>query len=364
VISHMASRPYIATGAVLASAALIAAATPVILPVGEATKVAAMVPAPPELSTIPYSLAAVTLDELLDAYYNGYGEQVTDNVTVSGVSGVLYYVVDTQLAANTDLDNYFFEVSPGYAVEQALYETFGSDSAIGQAVNLIWNPQSVVSTGVINAAESAFGADSVIANAFNYYFNGYGDTATGVPSVVHYLIDTLSAAITSATSTTATTTATAATTVAAATVAATTTATATSATAAAATATTAVAETATTAATVATADVDTAATASKAAAQATAATAAVPVSDAVATPAAASAAAADTTATTTASASDDNPLVRLSKSYSPSLKTDSTIKPFKAASEALKNAGGHAEKAASSSESSSKSGASSVSAAS
>jgi hypothetical protein len=334
----MASRPYTATSAALASAALIAAAAPAVLPVGQVTKVAAMMPAPLKLSTIPYRLAAVTLDELLDAYYNGYGAQVTDNVTVNGVSGVLYYVIDTQLAANTDLDNYFFEVSPGYAVEQALYETFGSDSAIGQAVNLIWNPQSVVSAGIVDATESAFGDNSVISNAVNYYFNGYGDTATGVPSVVHYLLDTLSAA-----STFAITTATATTTAAATTEAATSTV-----AAATASATTAVAETA---ATVAAVGTDTAASVSKVATKSTADTE--------------STAEASTTAeATTASASDDTPLVRLSKKYSPSLKTDSTFKPFKAASEALKNAAGHADKTESSNESSSASGTSSASAAS
>lgn len=319
VIRPMASRPYTATSAALASAAFLAAAAPAVLPVEQVTKVAAMMPAPLKLSTIPYRLAAVTLDELLDAYYNGYGAQVTDNVTVNGVSGVLYYVIDTQLAANTDLDNYFFEVSPGYAVEQALYETFGSDSAIGQAVNLIWNPQSVVSSAIVDATESAFGDSSVISNAVNYYFNGYGDTAAGVPSVVYYLLDTLSAGSTSATTTTTTTAAAATTTTAAAT----------------ASATTAVAETA---ATVAAAGTDNAATVSKVATQSTAAT------ESTAEPS-------TTAAATTASTSDDTPLVRLSKKYSPSLKTDSTIKPFKAASEALKNAGGHAERAHSDSES-------------
>jgi hypothetical protein len=343
----MSSRPYLASGAALATAALIAAATPAVLPVGEVAKVTAMAPAPLKISTAQYHLAALTLDELIDAYTNGYGEQVTDDVTVSGISGVLYYVIDTQLATNTDLDNYYFEVSPGYAVEQALYETFGTDSAVGQVVNLIWNPQAVVSSAIIATTLSTFGEDSPIYNAVNYYFNGYEDYSTGVPSVVHYILDTITSAITPATNTSTTATTEAATAEAADATAATTTAAAASSSIATTAVATAVKVAPTTAAT---ATADTTASAADATAAGDATPAAAAPADATAT--------VDTTATaTTATATatetkNDNPLVRLSKKFSPTLKSDGPTKPAKAVSDALKKlTSGTASNAASSSSS-------------
>ncbi len=353
----MASRPYLSTGAALASAALIVAATPAVLPTEEVAKDAAAAVASVRISQLPYQLTTLTLDDLISAFYNGYGEKVTDDVTVNGLSGVLYYVIDTELASNTDLDNYFFEVSPGYAVEQALYEVFGTDSAVGQVVNLIFNTQSVVSSAIIDIAKSTFGEDSVVYNAVNYYFNGYEDSSVGVASVVHYLVDTVTSALTATSTTTATADETTTETTAVTAVADTTTATSDS------TADTAVADTTTTVAeksTAATAtdssaaaSVDTAATEDSATASAdtTAATVATAESTTATEKSATAAAtttadtAADTatatatadTTTTTTTTTEDNSLVRLSKKFSPTLKSDSTSKSFDAVSRALKD---------------------------
>jgi hypothetical protein len=328
----MSSRSYLATGATIAGAALIVAATPAVLSAANhLPQTVPVTPVPVRAASTPYALTAVTLDDLIDAFYNGYGAKVTSSTTVNGISGVLYYLIDTELASNTDLDNYFFEVSPGYAVEQALYETFGTDSAVGQVVNAIWNPQAVASSAIIDAASSIFGSDSVVYNAVNYYFNGYEDTSAGVPSVVHYLLDT----ITGSTSSTSTSTETTESTTTAS--ATTESATADSVTSASATSTTSTATTDSTDTSESTTATSKLATVAAMVTDAETVSSTTSDTDTATTPGAAATTTDTTTATTEAVETTDNPLVRVSKNFSPTLKSDDTTKSAKAVSSALKD---------------------------
>src|SRR4051812_25179998 len=117
------TRPFLMTGAALASAAAIVAASPAMLPTHD---LAVGVPTPLPLSTAKYELTAlsdITINGINNAYWNGYGGYVgsaggsgspdpyfpnVGSVFVGGAAGALYYLSDNIL--NTNLDNYYFEI--------------------------------------------------------------------------------------------------------------------------------------------------------------------------------------------------------------------------------------------------------------
>lgn len=118
------------TGVALASAAAVVAAVPAIVPTSDVA-VASSSPAPLALSTAKYeltSISEITLQGINDAYWFGwggylgpndpYGYSADNNIFVSGVSGVLYYLTDcatsdtctsSEGSSGLTLDNYYFE---------------------------------------------------------------------------------------------------------------------------------------------------------------------------------------------------------------------------------------------------------------
>ncbi|MCV7218628.1 hypothetical protein H7J51_25550 [Mycobacterium crocinum] len=116
-------QPLLMTGLAMTSAAALVIATPII-------------DSPPDvfvangsglrpLSSAQYELAAIsdiTIQGINDAYWSGWGGYITSSDTyysgvsdvyVTGLSGVLYYLVDNtfdSISPNVDLDNYFFEI--------------------------------------------------------------------------------------------------------------------------------------------------------------------------------------------------------------------------------------------------------------
>lgn len=123
----MVSRPILTTGVALAGAAAIVAATPAIIP-NETEKTyvtTASVPECPmgQLSVADYQLMAVTLPGLLQAFFNGYGQEVTEDTLVLGPLGALYYLLDQGVLAEVDVDDHFFEEGPyaaaGHLARQA-----------------------------------------------------------------------------------------------------------------------------------------------------------------------------------------------------------------------------------------------------
>ena len=121
------TRPFLATGAALASAAAIVAASPAL--VSAPNLAIAGASSSVKSVTANYELAAVTditAQGISDAYFFGWGGYVgsgypttpdayypnVHGVYVSGASGVAYYLIDSVLDTFTsfNLDNYFFEI--------------------------------------------------------------------------------------------------------------------------------------------------------------------------------------------------------------------------------------------------------------
>jgi hypothetical protein len=234
----MAVKPFLTTGIALASAAVIVAGTPTVLPAG-ATTVTASAPAPTKLSSAKYELTAlsdITPQGIVAAYLNGWGdyiggqytpegvviappEQQTDpyfpginpgipvygadgttvvgysynnnGVYLSGVPGVLYYLADNILPGN--IDNYYFEAGglPA-AIYVAANEAFGAGSAPAVLAGLIFEtPPSALIAAVVTGVASfvpvvPFG-NTVVGGGIlaNEYFAG------GLPAVASYLINAL-----------------------------------------------------------------------------------------------------------------------------------------------------------------------------
>jgi hypothetical protein len=165
------TRPFVVTGAALASAAAVVMATPDLVSTRDLSIASA--PSPTRLSSANYELTAlsdISVQGINDAYWFGWGGYLTNDneyypnilnnsnggqpIYVSGVSGVLYYVVDNvldQFSDSIDLDNYYFEVGLlNYGVPNANYsglgaliyvgtgELFGTDSPIFQAVKTVF----------------------------------------------------------------------------------------------------------------------------------------------------------------------------------------------------------------------------------
>jgi hypothetical protein len=171
------TRPFVVTGAALASAAAVVMATPDLVSTRDLSIASA--PSPTRLSTANYELTAladITVQGISDAYWFGWGGYVgcgdvnaqgqctytpqdtyypgVNQVYASGVSGVLYYLIDNavdQFTPDFDLDNYFFEIgwlNGGYpnatysGVGSLFYvgagELFGTDSPIFQVAKTVF----------------------------------------------------------------------------------------------------------------------------------------------------------------------------------------------------------------------------------
>ncbi|MFA5608433.1 MAG: hypothetical protein WDA07_14895 [Leucobacter sp.] len=129
----MAAKPILTTGVALATATAIVAATPAILPKETektyiTTTSAPLDPALRQLSVADYRLMAVTFPGLLQAFFNGYGQEVTEDTLVMGPLGALYYLLDQGVLAEVDVDDHFFERGPyaaaGHIAREAGFEEF------------------------------------------------------------------------------------------------------------------------------------------------------------------------------------------------------------------------------------------------
>jgi hypothetical protein len=174
------------TGAALASAAAIVAASPSYLPTND---LAVGAPTPLPLSTAKYALTAITditIQGINDAYYFGWGGYVgcgavdadgnctftppdpyypgVDSIYLGGASGVLYYLVDNALESfvpNFDLDNYYFEIGAPSIPYVGSGELFGTGSPIFQAA------QATFYYGLPNVANSIVASVAQLVPTFN-----------------------------------------------------------------------------------------------------------------------------------------------------------------------------------------------------
>ncbi|SBS76817.1 conserved exported hypothetical protein [uncultured Mycobacterium sp.] len=167
------TRPFLMTGAALASAAAIVAATPALVPTHD---LAVGAPTPLKLSTAQVELTAITditLQGINDAYWFGWGGYITDTNTyypgvsdiyVAGASGVLYYLVDNAAESfipGFDLDNYYFEIGAPSVPYVAAGELFGTSSPIFQAA------QSVFYYGIPNVINSIVASAAQLVPSFD-----------------------------------------------------------------------------------------------------------------------------------------------------------------------------------------------------
>ncbi|BBZ02920.1 hypothetical protein MCHIJ_23570 [Mycolicibacterium chitae] len=129
----MGAKPILTTGVALAAATAIIAATPAILPKETektyvTTTSAPLDPSLRQLSVADYRLMAVTFPGLLQAFFNGYGKEVTEDTLVLGPLGALYYLLDQGVLAEVEIDDHFFERGPyaaaGHIARQAGFEEF------------------------------------------------------------------------------------------------------------------------------------------------------------------------------------------------------------------------------------------------
>lgn len=155
------------TGAAVASAAAIVAATPALVPTHD---LAIEAPSPVRTSTAQVALAAITditLQGINDAYWFGWGGYITDTNTyypgvsdiyLAGGSGVLYYLVDNAAESfipGFDLDNYYFEIGAPSVPYVAAGELFGTSSPIFQAAQTVfyYGVPNVVNSIVVSATQ-------------------------------------------------------------------------------------------------------------------------------------------------------------------------------------------------------------------
>lgn len=269
------TQPLLVTGVALASAAAIITATPEVLPTSTTASIASSTPTPLRISHAKYELTAltdITLQGINDAYWFGWGGfvgggfdpdvvyaattpgvppyvsdpyypdvngavavdynedgEATDYVYnqspiyLSGVSGVLYYLVDVATeASNLILDNYYFEIGPSSLPYVASAQIFGTDSPIFLAA------QALFYYGVPNVINSLILSTAAALPTFNIgpvkvgggilaslYYNSYTPdynaiTGTGfkydtngLSAVLSYIVTSISDALPSAAATSA-----------------------------------------------------------------------------------------------------------------------------------------------------------------
>ncbi|MGV0744850.1 hypothetical protein [Mycolicibacterium sp. XJ870] len=201
----MAFRPLLTTGAALISAGAIVAATPAFFVPNDDVQIAA--PAAAERQTLTpeqLRLLAVTLQGLSDAFFQGYGGQVTGDgsgdctvegaVCPAGFVGVPYYLSD-QLLPLGDLDNIFFEEGfTGLAREVALTIAALVPDPTGR-LDLVDRVEDFFEGGVTqlvgNLLLDNLPEDTFIFGITDAFFFGYGegDTNAGFVGAINYVVD-------------------------------------------------------------------------------------------------------------------------------------------------------------------------------
>ncbi|WP_167097970.1 hypothetical protein [Mycobacterium sp. DL592] len=194
--------------------------------------------APLALSTAKYeltSISEITVQGINDAYWFGWGGFLTSTtpyyqssspIYVSGISGVLYYVIDcatsntctsSEGSSGLTLDNYFFEAGGLPAVlDVAANEVFGSGSVPALIADTVfkYGVTNVINSLLVSAAEAlpTFNLGPITVGGgilTSLFFTGatpdgkfsYG--TPGLSAVLSYIVTSISDALPSAAATTA-----------------------------------------------------------------------------------------------------------------------------------------------------------------
>lgn len=204
------TRPFVMTGAALASVAAIAAAAPAVVP-GHI----AGLPTPLSLSQAQFELTAladISIQGAIDAFTSGWGGFIgaddpdfpgfANDVTLTGFNGVGYYLVDQALEGIVpfNLENYFFEVgsqNPSNFVYSgataAAYvgasEVFGADSLPAQFLGSLITGSSSIGDAIVALTAGI----PVVGDLTSVYFTGLApdDTTeygTGIMGVLSYAV--------------------------------------------------------------------------------------------------------------------------------------------------------------------------------
>ncbi len=222
------------TGVALASAAAVVAAVPAVVPTSDVT-VASSSLAPLAVSTAKYeltSISEITVQGINDAYWFGWGGFLNENtpyyqtsspIYVSGLSGVLYYVIDcatsntctsSEGSSGLTLDNYFFEAGGVPAViDVAVNQIFGEGSVPALVADTVfkYGVTSTVNALLYSAAQAlpkiTLGpitiGGGILAGLFFYGQTPDGKFNYGTPglsAVLSYIVTSISDALPSTSS--------------------------------------------------------------------------------------------------------------------------------------------------------------------
>lgn len=227
---HMATntRPFLMTGAALASAAAIVAGTPYLMSSVTTPTTLALSQAQFEMTGFA-ELLALTPTDVADAFFQGYGGLVGNqegldndpyadaswniwapgcageagdpgNCYIAGLSGVAYQALDALINGGTDnvnALNYFYEAGFSAGSEYLLQSSFGAANPIlstiiqlaflGPAlVTQVWNTAWATAASLINVVPVV---GPVIAEEIDAYLNGYGEVPPGLSAVLAYTVD-------------------------------------------------------------------------------------------------------------------------------------------------------------------------------
>jgi len=204
------TRPFVMTGAALASVAAMAAAAPAVVP-GHL----AGLPTPLSLSQAQVELTAladISIQGAIDAFTNGFGGFIgaddpyfpgfANDALLTGFQGVGYYLVDQALEGIVpfNLDNYFFEVgsqNPSNFVYSGATaaafvgasEVFGADSLPAQFLGSLITGTSSIGDAIVALTAGI----PVVGDLTSVYFTGLApnDTTeygTGIMGVLSYAV--------------------------------------------------------------------------------------------------------------------------------------------------------------------------------
>lgn len=204
------TRPFVMTGAALASVAAMAAAAPAVVP-GHL----AGLPTPLSLSQAQVELTAladISIQGAIDAFTNGFGGFIgaddpyfpgfANDALLTGFQGVGYYLVDQALEGIIpfNLDNYFFEVGSqnpsNFAYSGATAaafvgasEVFGADSLPAQFLGSLITGTSSIGDAIVALTAGI----PVVGDLTSVYFTGLApnDTTeygTGIMGVLSYAV--------------------------------------------------------------------------------------------------------------------------------------------------------------------------------
>lgn len=204
------TRPFVMTGAALASVAAIAAAAPAVVP-GHI----AGLPTPLSLSQAQYELTAladISIQGAINAFTTGWGGFIgaddpyfpgfANDATLTGFQGVGYYLVDQALEGIVpfNLENYFFEVGSqnpsNFAFSGATAaayvgasEVFGADSLPAQFLGSLVTGSSSIGDAIVALTAGI----PVVGDLTSVYFTGLApndatEYGTGVMGVLSYAV--------------------------------------------------------------------------------------------------------------------------------------------------------------------------------